>query len=99
MSAPGDRPAEVFRLIDAHCGGTIDDEGLRRLEEILLADEGARRLFVEYCQLDTELHFATWAKERDGSALGLGRGRPAAATGPRRAVAPPPLGHCWRRAS
>jgi hypothetical protein len=75
MSAPGDRPAELFRLVDAYCGGTIDDEGLRRLEEILLSDEGSRPLFVEYCQLDADLHFATWAKGATASALGLvGRG-------------------------
>jgi hypothetical protein len=71
MSAPGDRSSEVFRLIDAYCGGTIDEEGLRRLESILLADAEARRLFVEYHGIHTELQFATWAKGATARALGL----------------------------
>ena len=71
MSASGDGRAEVFRLIDAYCGGTIDDEGLRRLETILLADEGARRIFVECYQLHTELQFTTWAKGAATAALDL----------------------------
>ena len=71
MSGPeGNRP-ELFRLIDAYCGGTIDDEGLRRLEAILKADAEARRVFVEYHELHTEIHFATWAKGAATSALGL----------------------------
>lgn len=88
MSASGgDGRAEVFRLIDAHCGGTLDDEGLHRLEAILRDDEGARRLFVEYYQLHTELQFATWAKGATAAVLGLAAiGEPA---GPPRRNRPP----------
>ncbi len=71
MSGPRENRSELFRLIDAYCGGTIDEEGLRRLEEILRADEEARRVFVEYHGLHAELHFATWAKGATASALGL----------------------------
>ena len=71
MNDSSGRPAELFRLIDAYCAGVIDDEGLRRLEAILLADPNARRAFVEYSQLDAELHFMTWAKTATTSALSL----------------------------
>lgn len=71
MSGPGENRSELFRLIDAYCGGTIDADGLHRLEAILRADAEARRAFVEYHELHTELHFTAWAKGAAASALGL----------------------------
>ncbi|WP_422927764.1 hypothetical protein [Singulisphaera sp. PoT] len=56
-------PGDFRDLIDAYCDGQIDEEGLRRLEACLMADAGARREFVAYFQMHTELEFSVRARQ------------------------------------
>ncbi len=93
-----DPPEGLRDLIDAYCGDTIDDEQLRRLEAHLLADAAARREFVAYFQLHTELHFAVRARRAADAVLGLiddrRRGPDA---GRRRWTAAAAAASCWSR--
>jgi hypothetical protein len=66
-----DLPAEFRDLLDEYCSDTIDDERLGKLEAYLLADEAARREFVAYFQLHTELLFAVRARRAADSVLRL----------------------------
>jgi hypothetical protein len=50
-------------LIDDYLAGTIDESRLRELECRLRADPEARRVFVRYARLHTDLHFELRARE------------------------------------
>ena len=63
-------PEEIRDLLDEYCSGVIDDERLRALEAYLLADEAARREFVAYFHMHTELHFAVRAEHAADAVLG-----------------------------
>ncbi len=62
-------PAEFRDLIDAYCDGRVDDAALRRLETYLLAHPEARREFVSYFQMHTELEFAVRARQAAATVL------------------------------
>jgi hypothetical protein len=81
MSDRTNLPEEIRDLIDDYCSDVIDDEQLRKLEAYLLADEHARREFVAYFHLHTELQFAVRAKQAADSVLKLIDDQP-----PRRAL-------------
>ena len=68
-------PEEIRDLLDEYCSGVIDDERLRALEAYLLADEAARREFVAYFHMHTELHFAVRAEQAADAVLGKIRSR------------------------
>jgi hypothetical protein len=70
MTRPDGLPDELRALVDAYCDGLIDDDGLRRLEAYLLESEAARRHFVAYFQLHTELTFAIRARRAASDFLG-----------------------------
>jgi hypothetical protein len=63
MTTPGPAhlPAEYFDLVDLYCSGLIDDDGIRRLESILLSSALARAHFVDYFHHHTEILFAVRA--------------------------------------
>jgi hypothetical protein len=62
-------PDEFLSLVDRYCAGLIDDEELRRLEAYLLAHEEARREFVAYFQMHTDLEFAIRARNAASAVL------------------------------
>ncbi len=69
MSDRDSLPQEIRDLLDAYCDDLIDDDRLRKLESYLLADEDARRAFVTYFQLHTELRFVLRAHRAVDSVL------------------------------
>src|SRR5262249_591356 len=75
MSGRNDPPEPWLDLIDGYCSGLLDDEGHRRLESYLLASPEARRAFVAYFQMHTELEFAVRARNPASAARGPGPGR------------------------
>jgi hypothetical protein len=91
MSFPDRFDAEFRRLLDEYCSDLLDEAGLRELEAQLLASESARRAFVAYFHLHTELEFAMRAGRAADSALEIikqrGRVRPGPRTWRRRHVA------------
>lgn len=64
-------PGDVADLFDAYCNNLIDEQGLRRLEELLRSDEALAREFVAYFHLHSELHFVVRADRASVSALKL----------------------------
>lgn len=54
MTTPRD---ELFRLLDALCEDRIDDAGVAQLQEQVLADPEARKLYVEYVTLHGLLYW------------------------------------------
>ena len=69
MSAESELTGEFVDLLDAYCSGLIDDDGIRRLEAMLLASAPARRHFVEYFHHHTEIQFAVRATRAADAAL------------------------------
>src|SRR5277367_6361410 len=69
-TGPGDLPGEYPDLVDLYCSGLIDDDGFRRLETILLENEGARAHFVDYFHHHTEIQFAIRAGRAADAVLG-----------------------------
>jgi hypothetical protein len=69
MSHPEDLPEDFLDLADGYCSGLLGDDGLRRLEAQLLASPAARRAFVSYFQMHTELEFAVRARKSASAAL------------------------------
>jgi ferric-dicitrate binding protein FerR (iron transport regulator) len=69
MNGREDLPGDVRDLLDAYCSGLIDDAGVARLEDILRQDARARREFVEYFHLHTELQFAIRARRATAEVL------------------------------
>jgi hypothetical protein len=57
------RPDEFLDLVERYYAGLLDGEELRRLEAYLVAREGARREFVAYFQMHTDLEFAIRARK------------------------------------
>src|SRR5262249_29308348 len=56
-------------LIDAYLSGLLDEAGLRELEECLRGDADARRYFVRYARLNTDLHLEVRARQASARAL------------------------------
>lgn len=48
-------------LVDAAIAGLLSDDEHQQLDELLKRDDAALRLYLEYCQLETDLHFLTRA--------------------------------------
>jgi hypothetical protein len=71
---PTDSESTLHRLIDAAISGRLTELEQLELEERLRSDDSAVRLFLEYCQLETALHFsvrATLAGRRVASVMCL----------------------------
>ncbi|MBI4602768.1 MAG: FecR domain-containing protein [Planctomycetes bacterium] len=69
MSDPDRAPPDLRDLIDDYLDGSIDEAGLAELESRLLADGEARRRFVRYSRLHTDLHLAARASRAGKRAL------------------------------
>src|SRR6516164_7716976 len=67
-------PEEVSQclqdLIDDYLGGRLDEDRTKELEELLHADAGARRHFVRYARLHTDLGLEVRARKAGERALG-----------------------------
>lgn len=80
--------------VDAYCEGTIGDADFAELEAELVANEAARRYFIEYLRLHAELGFATRAGRAATLALDRFQAEVTAAGGD--AQGPQPAGRGWR---
>jgi hypothetical protein len=70
MNTQSELPGGDFLdLVDAYCSGSIDDDGIVRLEAMLLESAAARRHFVEYFHHHTEIQFAVRASHAADAAL------------------------------
>jgi hypothetical protein len=76
MSTRDGLPEEFLSLLDDYCNDAISDEGLLRLGAFLLVDEEARREFVSYFHLHTEMQFAVRARRAADSVLAIIDGDP-----------------------
>ena len=68
MTGQSEPPGDLQDLIDAYCSGVIDDDGIRRLEAMLL-ETLRRRHFVEYFHHHTEIQFAVRASHAADAAF------------------------------
>lgn len=71
MTARDALPEEFLTLLDEYCNDAISEEGLLRLRAYLLEDEEARREFVSYFHLHTEMQFAVRARRAADSVLAI----------------------------
>ena len=55
MSDPRALPEQFWPDVEALLNGTLDDEGMRRLEAALLDDSDAQQQFLDHCALHTDL--------------------------------------------
>jgi hypothetical protein len=62
-------PDDLKDLIDDYLAGLLDEARMRQLEERLRADAAARRYFVRYCRLHTDLHLEVRAHQVGDRAL------------------------------
>ncbi len=62
-------PDDLKDLIDDYLAGLLDEARMGQLEECLRADEAARRYFVRYCRLHTDLHLEVRARQVGDRAL------------------------------
>ena len=69
MNEANDIPEELRDLIDDYISGTIDADGMRKLEARLLADADARGYFVRYCRLHADLDLDARARQAGERAL------------------------------
>jgi hypothetical protein len=65
MSAPDG----LLDLFDDYVSGVLEADRCRQLEELLLQDAEARRQFVAYCRMDTDLHLEARAQLAGNRAL------------------------------
>jgi hypothetical protein len=63
MGEPNDLLTEVQDLTSALLDEQATDEQVRRLEELLLASDEARRTYVAWIQLHADLHYMLGKKE------------------------------------
>jgi len=64
-----DFSGSIADLVDGYLTGRIEAAGLSELEAKLLADEGARREFLRYCQMQADIGFAVRASVAGRRAL------------------------------
>src|SRR5262245_23546595 len=70
MSEPQDLPDLLKDLIDDYLSGLLEEARTKELEELLCADAEARRYFVRYARLHTDLHLEMRARRAGERALG-----------------------------
>jgi hypothetical protein len=69
MNEPDDLSEPSKDLIDGYLSGLLDEARTRELEEFLRCDAGARRYFVRYARLHTDLHLEARARRANARAL------------------------------
>jgi ferric-dicitrate binding protein FerR (iron transport regulator) len=62
-------PEPLKDLIDGYLSGLLDEAKLRELDELLRADADARRYFVRYARLHTDLHLEARSRQASERAL------------------------------
>jgi hypothetical protein len=62
-------PDDLLNDVDDYLGGTLDEARLRQLEARLRDDAEARRQFVRYCRMHTDLHLEARAQQAGQRAL------------------------------
>jgi ferric-dicitrate binding protein FerR (iron transport regulator) len=96
MSEPEHVPQRLQDLTDDYLSGLLDEAGVAELEGLLRADGEARRYFVRYAALHTDLHLEARARHAAERALGrLAQDRPSPSDQPRapaRGERKPPAG-------
>ena len=80
MSEREYQSADFLDVVDDYCGGRLGDDDIRRLEATLIASEDARRLFVAYFQMHTDLEFSARARRATSAVLGRVSAEPAPAS-------------------
>jgi hypothetical protein len=70
MSEPQHVPQRLQDLSDDYLSGLLDEAGVAELEGLLRADPEARRYFVRYAALHTDLHLQARARRAAERALG-----------------------------
>ncbi len=69
LNEPEPVPEPLKDLIDDYLGGLLDEAGTSKLEELLRGDADARRYFVRYARLHTDLHLEARARQASARAL------------------------------
>ncbi|HEX5271155.1 MAG TPA: FecR domain-containing protein [Gemmataceae bacterium] len=69
MNTTPDLPDDLKDLIDDYLADRLDEAGMMRLEDRLRAGAEARRYFVAYCRLHTDLHLEMRARRVGERAL------------------------------
>src|SRR5687768_12913141 len=69
MTEPEPTPEPWKNLIDDYLNGSLDEPRMKELEDHLRADAEARRYFVRYARLDTDLHMEMRAQRAGEQAL------------------------------
>jgi hypothetical protein len=59
----------VWPLIEAACLGTISDEELRQLQDVLRGDASLQRVYLEYCRMHAELRYLHRAQRANDAVL------------------------------
>src|SRR5262249_32135939 len=62
-------PEPLKDLTDAYLSGLLDEAGLGELEAMLRADADARRYFVRYARMHTDLHLEARSQQASDRAL------------------------------
>lgn len=70
MKDRAELPEEFRDLVDGYCDGLLNEDEVGRLEGCLLGSAEARREFIVYFQMHTELAFAVRARGAASAALG-----------------------------
>jgi anti-sigma factor RsiW len=70
MNGPENGPGRFQELLDDYLDGRLDEAGVRELEALLRADAAARRHFVRYAGLHTDLHLEMRGRRAGARALG-----------------------------
>ena len=79
MSSGNGQYSELTELLEALCDDRLSSAQTVRLEQLVLADDGARRLYLEYIDLHGTLHWDT-AQDCGGAAMPAAVGIPVATT-------------------
>jgi hypothetical protein len=69
LNQPAPAPEALKDLIDDYLSGLLDEARLRQLDECLRADPDARRYFVRYARLHTDLHVEARTRQASEAAL------------------------------
>jgi hypothetical protein len=69
MNEPEPVSEALQAQIDDYLAGQLDADRMRELEDLLRADEAARRYFVRYARLHTDLHLEMRARQASARAL------------------------------
>ena len=64
-----DIPADLLDLFDDYIAGELDEDGVSRLNDLLVKDEHARRCYILYSRTHTDLYAVARANRASHAAL------------------------------